>query len=155
MEYLGDISLLSRPKHGFLCSRKAHSSVILPCLDWAVERAKGEDPVISTFHSEIEKAVLDMLIPGKCPVILVLGRSIYKKIPENLQRLLDANRLLIISVCNQSRISKDSAYMSNKYICQNSQSLTFGFISNDSSLFSLYEETKDVPTYLMSMTEKN
>lgn len=153
MTIFGNKSLLDLPKHGFLCSRCTKSSVILPCLDWAVERAKGEDPVISTFHSEIEKAVLDMLIPGKCPVILVLGRSIYKKIPENLQRLLDANRLLIISVCNQSRISKDSAYMSNKYICQNSQSLTFGFISKESALFSLYNESRNVPSHLFSMFE--
>ena len=153
MEYLGNISLLSRPKHGFLCSRKAKSSVILPCLDWAVERAKGENPVMSTFHSELEKAVFDILIPGKCPVILVLGRSIYKKIPENLQRLLDANRLLIISVCDQKRISKESAFLSNQYICQNSQSLTFGFISKESTLFSLYNESRNVPSHLFSMFE--
>lgn len=153
MDFIGNKSLLDLPKHGFLCSRCTKSSVILPCLDWAVERAKGEDPVISTFHSEIEKAVLDMLIPGKCPVILVLGRSIYKKIPENLQRLLDANRLLIISVCDQKRISKESAFLSNQYICQNSQSLTFGFISKESTLFSLYNESRNVPSHLFSMFE--
>ncbi len=153
MDFIGNKSLLYLPKYGFLCSRCTKSSVILPCLDWAVERAKGEDPVISTFHSEIEKAVLDMLIPGKCPVILVLGRSIYKKIPENLQRLLDANRLLIISVCDQKRISKESAFLSNQYICQNSQSLTFGFISKESALFSLYNESRNVPSHLFSMFE--
>lgn len=153
MEYLGNISLLSRPKHGFLCSRCTKSSVILPCLDWAVERAKGENPVMSTFHSELEKAVFDILSSGTCPIILVLGRSIYKKIPENLQRLLDANRLLIISVCDQKRISKESAFLSNQYICQNSQSLTFGFISKESTLFSLYNESRNVPSHFFSMFE--
>lgn len=153
MEYCGNLSLLDLPKHGFLCSRCTKSSVILPCLDWAVERSKGIEPVISTFHSELENAVLDMLIIGKCPIILVLGRSLYKKVPDKLKHLLDENRLLIISVSNQSRISKESAYLSNRYICQYSQSLTFGFLSKESSVFPLYEEakTKNIEINIVSM----
>lgn len=139
MEYLGNISLLDQLKHGFLCSRCTKSSVILPCLDWAVEHAKGSEPVMSTFHSELESAVLDMLVSGSCPIILVLGRRLYKKIPKRLQPLLDADRLLIISLSDQSRISRESAFTCNKYICDNAMTLTFGFVSKESSLYSLYE----------------
>ena len=142
MELLGNISLLDQPKHGFLCSRCTKSRVILPCLDWAVEYSKGTIPVISTFDSEIEEAVLDILQKGICPIILVLGRKQYKRIPPKLQTTFDNNRLLIVSVTNQNRINRESALLANRYVCEQSHDITFGFISPDSSLSSLYEETK-------------
>jgi hypothetical protein len=140
MTTIGNISLLDQPKHGFLCSRTTKSSAILPCLDWAVEHANSNEVVMSTFHSELEKVVLDMLMAGKCPIILVLGRSIYKVMSEKLQKLLNQNRLLIISLSDQGRISRESAFRCNEYICKLSDSLTFGFLSKDSSLCSLYQE---------------
>ena len=140
MNYLGNISLLDQPKHGFLCSRCTKSSVILPCLDWAVSHAHGDAVVMSTFHSEMEDAVLDMLLPGTCPIILVLGRSLYKTVPEKLRPAIDNGRLLIISISNQRRISRESAFAANEYICKNSDSITFGYLSQDSSLRTLYDE---------------
>ena len=142
IELSGNISLLDQSKYGFLCSRCTKSSVILPCLDWAVECSRGVVPVISTFHSEIENAVLDILLKGICPIILVLGRKQYKRIPQNLQTAFDNNRLLIVSVTNQNRINRESALLANRYVCEQSHDITFGFISPDSSLSSLYEETK-------------
>ena len=140
MNYLGNISLLDQPKHGFLCSRCTKSSVILPCLDWAVSHAHGDAVVMSTFHSEMEDAVLDMLLPGTCPIILVLGRSLYKTVPEKLRPALDSGRLLIISISNQRRISRESAFAANEYICNNSDSITFGYLSQDSSLQTLFDD---------------
>lgn len=140
MNYLGNISLLDQPKHGFLCSRCTKSSVILPCLDWAVGHAHGDAVVMSTFHSEMEDAVLDMLLPGTCPIILVLGRSLYKTVPEKLRPALDSGRLLIMSISNQKRISRESAFAANEYICNNSVSITFGYLSQDSSLQTLFDD---------------
>lgn len=140
MNYLGNISLLDQPKHGFLCSRCTKSSVILPCLDWAVSHAHGDAVVMSTFHSEMEDAVLDMLLPGTCPIILVLGRSLYKVVPEKLRPALESGRLLIISISNQRRISRESAFAANEYICKNSDSITFGYLSQESSLQTLFDD---------------
>jgi len=109
METLGNISLLSQPTHGFLCSRCTKSSAILPCLDWANEMAHGSTPVMSTFHSELESAVLDVLLRGTCPIILILGRRLYTDIPTKLKTALDTGRLLIVSLSNQQRITKESA----------------------------------------------
>lgn len=145
MEYLGNKSLLDQPKQGFLCSRCTRSSVILPCLDWAVEQSHGATPIMSTFHSEMEEAVLDILLKGKCPLVLVLGRRLYKTLPEKLREPLESGRLLIISVSNQPRINQKSSLLCNQYICRNASSLTFGFLSELSSLYPLYEEAiKDV-----------
>lgn len=153
MTYLGNVSLLDQEKHGFLCSRCTKSSVILSCLDWAVERAHGDAVVMSTFHSEMEDAVLDMLLPGTCPIILVLGRSLYKVVPEKLRPALDSGRLLIVSISNQGRISRESAFAANEYICKNAHSVTFGFLAPDSSLYSLYEsaKTQGIPIKVLSL----
>ena len=144
MELLGNISLLNQPKHGFLCSRCTKSSVILPCLDWAVDYSKGTIPIMSTFHSEIENAVLDILLKGSCPIILVLGRKQYKQIPTKLQTAFDNNRLLVVSVSNLNRINKESALSANRYVCEQSHDITFGFISPNNSLSSLYEGIKTI-----------
>ena len=143
METLGNISLLSQPTHGFLCSRCTKSSAILPCLDWANEMAHGSTPVMSTFHSELESAVLDVLLRGTCPIILILGRRLYTDIPTKLKTALDTGRLLIVSLSNQQRITKESAFRCNEFICHNSSHLTFGFVSNNSSLFPLFQETQN------------
>lgn len=54
------------PSHGFLCSRCTKSRAVLPCLDWAMEMSHGSTPVMSTFYSELEVAVLDILLKGIC-----------------------------------------------------------------------------------------
>lgn len=138
MEYQGNTEILNLPQHGFLCSRSTKSTVILPCLDWAARMARGNEAVMSTFHSEMERAVLDILIDGTCPIVLVLGRSLYKSLPQHLTPLMEGGRLLIVSLSNQGRISKESALRCNEYIVQNSSTLTFGFLSPKSSLQELY-----------------
>ena len=140
MTYYGNTSLLDLHAHGFLCSRSTKSSVILPCLDWAVEHAHGSNPVMSTFHSEMEDAVLDMLIPGTCPIILVLGRRLYCELPKKLLPLKDSDRLLMVSVADQERISRKSALLCNQFICEKAIDLTFGFLSPESSLIPLQQE---------------
>ncbi|MCQ2257286.1 MAG: hypothetical protein MJZ41_04740 [Bacteroidaceae bacterium] len=141
MTSIGNTDLLTSPITGFLCSRTVASKAILPCLDWAVEIAKDENAtVMSTFHSPIEREVLSFLLQGKCNIIIVLARTLYKTIPSELKPALEANRILILSICNQPRISKQSALICNKYICEKSDSLTFGFLSPTSSLYPIYEE---------------
>ena len=143
MDTLGNTSLLSQPAHGFLCSRCTKSSAILPCLDWAAEMAHGSTPVMSTFHSELEDAVLDILLRGTCPIILVLGRRPYTDIPAKLKTALDTGRLLIVSISSQQRITKDSAFRCNKYIYNHASFLTFGFVSSKSSLFPLFQQAQN------------
>ena len=142
MDTLGNTSLLSQPAHGFLCSRCTKSRAILPCLDWAAEMAHGSTPVMSTFHSELEDAVLDILLRGTCPIILVLGRRPYTDIPAKLKTALDTGRLLIVSISSQQRITKDSALRCNEYICNTASHLTFGFVSPSSSLYLLYQQAQ-------------
>lgn len=117
--YLGNKELLKRRKIGFLASRKISSSAILPTLDWAVEISKRADVVVvSGFHSRLEKDVLKFLLQGKCGIIIVLARGMYRKLPKIYDVAMKENRLLIISLEKETviRVSERTAHKRNKYV---------------------------------------
>ena len=140
MDYLGNKELLKMPKTAFLASSKIPVDLVLSCYNWASQTAQSDQCVISGFCSHLEKEVLHFLMKGRCPIILVLAREMYKQIPSELQPLLDANRLLIISVSKAVRQSKATAYARNKYICEMADKILFVGVTEKSSLYQLKEE---------------
>lgn len=140
MEKLGNTSLLDRNKIGYFASSKIASLSVLPTLDWATEVASREDvAVVSGFHSKMEREVLDFLLRGKCGIICVLARSIYKKIPGKYLKAYDAGRVLFIAPFKTSATmtSRHLCQQRNEYVATISDSLVFTFLTPDSSLFSL------------------
>lgn len=135
MDYLGNKELLKLKKTAFLASSTIPPDMVLKCYDWAT--AKHEGCVVSGFSSKLEQDVLHFLAKGKQPIILVLAREMYKRIPAELQPLLDTNRLLIVSVSKAERQSKATAYARNKYICEISDQILFVGVSEKSSLYKL------------------
>lgn len=117
--YLGNKELLKWRKIGFLASRKISTSAILPTLDWVVETSKRTDvAVVSGFHSRLEKDVLKFLLQGKCGIIVVLARGMYRKLPKIYDAAMKENRLLIISLEKETvtRVSERTAHKRNKYV---------------------------------------
>ena len=117
--HLGNEELLNWWKIGFLASRKISSSAILPTLDWAVEISKRADVVVvSGFHSRLEKDVLKFLLQGKCGIIIVLARGMYRKLPKIYDVAMKENRLLIVSLEKETviRVSERTAHKRNKYV---------------------------------------
>lgn len=139
MDCLGNRDLLNLPKTAFLASSTIPTDMVLRCYDWATQMAKEEQCVVSGFSSHLEKEVLHFLMKGRCPIILVLAREMYKQIPSELQPLLDAHRLLIISVSKAVRQSKATAHARNKYICEIADKILFVGVTEKSSLHSLKE----------------
>ena len=117
--------------------------MVLKCYDWATQMAKEGHCVISGFSSHLEKEVLHFLIKGRCPIILVLARQMYKQIPQELKTLLDANRLLIVSTTKAVRQSKATAYTRNKYICETANKILFIGVTEKSSLYPLKDMYKN------------
>lgn len=139
MEYLGNEELLNKQKTAFLCSRQIDSTAVMRCYDWATEQ-KGKDVcIISGFHSPIEKDVLHFLLKCHVPVIMVLGRKMYKNLPENLSQSLAENRLLIISTANTPRQSKETALARNQYILSQANSIVLGSLNPNGGLRHLIE----------------
>ena len=138
VQYYGNTELLKVHKTAFLASSATPPNMVLKCYDWATRMAKEGQCVISGFISHLEHEVLHFLAKGKQPIILVLAREMYKQIPSELQPLLDANRLLIISVSKAVRQSKVTAYARNKYICEIADKILFVGVDEKSSLFTLF-----------------
>lgn len=142
MDCLGNRDLLNLPKTAFLASSTIPTDMVLRCYDWATQMAKEEQCIISGFSSHLEKEVLHFLMKGRCPIILVLAREMYRQIPSELQPLLDAHRLLIISVSKAVRQSKATAHARNKYICEIADKILFVGVTEKSSLYPLTDTYK-------------
>ena len=142
MEYIGDKELLNVPKTAFLASSTIPPDMVLKSYDWANQMAREGKCVVSGFSSHLEKEILHFLAKGNQPIILVLAREMYKQIPPELQPLLDANRLLIISVSNATRQSKATALSRNRYICEIADQILFVGVTEKSSLYELSIEFK-------------
>jgi predicted Rossmann fold nucleotide-binding protein DprA/Smf involved in DNA uptake len=144
LTYLGNKELLSLHKMAFFCSRTVSGSAVMRCYDWATGVNINNNVIVSGFQSKIEKDVLHLLLKRRTKVILVLARSIYKKMPEELQKLLDDGSLLIVSTSSTaSRIAKSSAGHRNECIAQVCDELVFGYIGTGSSLQLLLQDYKE------------
>lgn len=118
-KYLGNKQLLNLHKIGFIASRHASTLDLIPTLDWAAEMSRLKDiAVVSGFQSPLEKDVLKFLLRGVCPIIIVLARGMYRKLPEALQSPMDQQRILVIS--NEpdtiTRVSEITAHKRNEYV---------------------------------------
>ena len=119
--YLGNQELLNKRKVGFLASRKISTLSVLPTLDWAMKISKQEDvAIVSGFHSRMEKDVLKIFLQGKCGIIVVLARGMYRKIPEQYMDAMKQHRILFISFEKDSvtRVSEFSAHKRNNYVME-------------------------------------
>ncbi len=138
MESIGNTSLLNRRKIGFLAGSKIAPLSVLPTIDWASEIATHEDvAVVSGFHSQLERQVLDLLLNGKCGIICVLARSLYSKVQTEYKSAFDCGRVLFITEEKQSRATKESSHRRNKLIGFLSDELVTPDISPNSSLYAI------------------
>lgn len=118
-KYLGSKQLLNLHKIGFIASRHASTIDVIPTLDWAAEASRRVNvAVVSGFQSPLEKDVLKFLLRGVCPIIIVLARGMYRKLPEALHSPMDQHRILIISnePDNVTRVSEITAHKRNEYV---------------------------------------
>jgi predicted Rossmann fold nucleotide-binding protein DprA/Smf involved in DNA uptake len=134
---IGNKDILKEYKIGFLCSRKVPSDIILKTYDWAIEQREKGVCVVSGFHSKIEKDVFHYLLKGTQPIIMVLARSMYKKVPDLLKTEVDKGRLLIISPFgeNVKRASEKTTYLRNKYIIEISDEMYIPFVKEREEIF--------------------
>lgn len=101
--YLGNEQLLDQSLVAFFASRETPDDVAQRALRWAEMICQTDKVVISGFHSPLEKEVLNVLLEHKHPVILALGRSVYKRVPQQFEQPLAEGRMLIVSICNSVR----------------------------------------------------
>lgn len=138
---------------GFFASSQTSPGSVLPTLDWAYDMAKNEENVVmSGFQSPLEKEVLEILLQGSCGIIMVLNRSIYRKVPERFSEAMSKNRLLFISLESPNVIlpSKRQAARRNEFIASTVSTLVFSSVAPTSSLYPTlqhYSTIKPIKTF--------
>lgn len=121
------MALLQKHKIGFLASRTISTLSVLPILDWAMEISQHKEVVVvSGFHSRMEKEVLKILLRGQCGIIVILARSMYRRVPKLYEEALYQNRLLLLSYEKDSvtRVSEWTAHQRNKKVESISDEIT-------------------------------
>lgn len=107
-------------KLAVLCSNRCPGDLILAAYDWArAVRQRSDLTIVSGFHTVIEKDVLEILLEGSCPIVVVPARSAEgMRIPAAWKAPLAAGRLQVTSPFPASarRITKENALLRNAYI---------------------------------------
>lgn len=142
-QFTGKIELLDRKTIAFLSSRTIATDKVMACYDWATSLNAETDCVVSGFQSPIEQDVLHFLQKNRIPVIVVLARAMYKQIPEELEESYNDGRVLFISISNNTRVNKATAFIRNRYVVDLAQEVLFGMLAEKSSLNEIYQYAKD------------
>lgn len=137
-----DLSPNKLTKIAFFCSRNLSPESILKCYDWATGDQIKKNCIISGFHSEIEKDVLHFLLKRKIQIVWVLARKEYKKAPKGFEEAIKSGLLRIISTSNAPRQSTETARIRNEYILSIADEVVFASLTQESSLYPLYEKAK-------------
>lgn len=139
LSHIGNLNLWEQSKTAFLCSSKTTSRNVIESFDWAT-RVSKETCIIGGFQTKLEKDVLQILLKRHIPVIIVLARKMYKCLPTEIQTAIESNKALVISISNQSRNTKESAFARNKFVMEHADELIFGALDASSSLNSFKKE---------------
>ena len=114
----GDSRLLASPKIALLCSIKCPGSVILQTYDLMRELRNESITVVSGFHSPMERECLNILLRGTCGIVICYARSLPKRIPAELRKPIDEDRLLLRSAFDDgyNHITKRSSAERNRQV---------------------------------------
>lgn len=116
---LGNLDILSLPLLGFFCATRCPGSVILRTYDLALGLREAGIPVISGFHTPMEKECLAVLLRGQQPVVICPARNIaHLRLPMSWREPYDAGRLLVLSpfAAHQRRPTTESAEYRNRLV---------------------------------------
>jgi predicted Rossmann fold nucleotide-binding protein DprA/Smf involved in DNA uptake len=99
---LGCATLLRPPLLALFCSIRCPGKLILETYDLARTLRDAGVPVVSGFHTPMEKECLDLLLRGNQPIILCPARSIEgMRLPSALKTAVESGRLLLLSPFKQ------------------------------------------------------
>jgi hypothetical protein len=121
LDGVGNIELLHQPLLAVFSSAKCPASMILKAHDYAKEIRNGEIGIISGFHAPAEKEILEVLLKGTCPIIVVLGRRLENaRLPVLWRAEIEKGRMLVISPFKeyQIQVKKEMALKRNDLAAQ-------------------------------------
>lgn len=116
---LGDRKVLTQPLLALFCSERCSGDLIIKACDAAAALRDAGVPVISGFHSSVERECLRILLRGEQPVVICPARSIeHMRVPADWRDPIIEGRLLLISpfAAKQNRITAALAAQRNEFV---------------------------------------
>jgi predicted Rossmann fold nucleotide-binding protein DprA/Smf involved in DNA uptake len=101
---IGNLGILQTPLLGLFCSTRCPGNVILRTYDLALVLREAGVPIISGFHTPMEKECLEVFLRGTQPVVLCPARDIQRlRLPATWRRPLADGRLLVLSAIAEAQ----------------------------------------------------
>ena len=116
---IGSLDIFGRQMLGLFCSVKCPGDLILRTYDLARALRDAGVPVISGFHSPIEKDCLDLLLRGSQPVVICPARSIENmRLGKDLKTGVEKGRVLVLSPFDRKikRSTAESSQLRNQLV---------------------------------------
>ncbi|MEP7162807.1 MAG: DNA-processing protein DprA [Candidatus Moraniibacteriota bacterium] len=145
LSHLGNLELLNRPLLAIFSSAKCPAGFILKAHDYAKEIRDSDTGIISGFHAPAEKEVLEVLLKGTCPIIVVLGRRLENaRIPVVWRTEIEKGRMLVISPFKekQAHVTKEMSLKRNDLAAQIAGCVLVVHVSEGGSLHGQVEKWK-------------
>jgi predicted Rossmann fold nucleotide-binding protein DprA/Smf involved in DNA uptake len=118
---IGDQQILQRPLLALFTTTRCPGDVILRLYDAVRSLRDAGIPVISGFHTPMEKECLDLLLRGTQPVVICPARSLHRmRIPAAWKPAILAGRLLLVSPFAERhrRNTAELAAMRNRFVAE-------------------------------------
>ena len=94
----GNLAILDNPLHALLCSNACPGSKIVEAMDLAQTWRAENRPVISGFHTPVEKECLRIFLRGPQPLVICPARGIDPfQLPKEWIQKFQRNEILILS----------------------------------------------------------
>lgn len=103
LDAIGDTAVLQYPLLGFVCSIQCPGSVIIRAIDAVHSLVEAGMVIAGGFHSPMERAILDILLRGRQPVVLCPAKGLsYLRLGPAARNALKDGRLLLLSLFDRS-----------------------------------------------------
>lgn len=116
---IGNPEILKRQMLGLFCSVKCPGDLILRTYDLARTLRDAGVPVISCFHTPIEKDCLDLLLRGSQPVVICPARAVHNmRLGKRVKAGVEKGRVLVLSPFDgkTKRPTTQSSQLRNRFV---------------------------------------
>jgi len=140
--YSGNIRLLDKPSLAIFCSRSIPMNLFLPALELLKLYMEKDATIVSGWHSNVEKKLLESRTPNSSSnIIIFLAKGIENyQLPDYLLDDYYNDKILVASFWeNVSRISKRNSEIRNKAIIEKSDKILFIYIEENGNLEKLFD----------------
>ncbi len=116
---IGNVELLKSRPLAFFCSNKCPGNLIIKTYDFTQRLRDTSLPIISGFHSPVERECLSILLRGGNRIIICPARGVERmRLPQEYREPLGDGRLLVLSAFSDSihRADKTLAAKRNSFV---------------------------------------